>query len=126
MLSFETINKLKLFFECGVPMPQDAGTPSLSLLHIFNLYIISIAVLENVPPTQGYRKESPFMSGCMVPGIKPRPPAWQAASQDAQPSTTTYLLSYLLAKYFLFQAAREIITFDYVYSWPSVLYLGVY
>jgi hypothetical protein len=22
---FETINKLKLFFECGIPMPQDAG-----------------------------------------------------------------------------------------------------
>jgi hypothetical protein len=26
ILSFETINKLKLFFECGIPMPQDAGT----------------------------------------------------------------------------------------------------
>jgi hypothetical protein len=25
MLSFENINKLKLFFECGIPMPQDAG-----------------------------------------------------------------------------------------------------
>jgi hypothetical protein len=23
ILYFETINKLKLFFECGIPMPQD-------------------------------------------------------------------------------------------------------
>jgi hypothetical protein len=42
------------------PVPQDAGTPLLSLLHIFNLSIISIAVLDNVYPTQGYRKEPPF------------------------------------------------------------------
>jgi hypothetical protein len=27
ILSFKTNNKLKLCFECGVPMPQDAGTP---------------------------------------------------------------------------------------------------
>jgi hypothetical protein len=60
ILSFETINKLKLFFECGIPMPQEAGTPLLSILQIFNLCIISIAVLENVPPTQGYRKEPSF------------------------------------------------------------------
>jgi hypothetical protein len=58
MLSFKTINKLKLFFECGIPMPQDAGTPLLLILPIFNL--ISIAVLEKVPPTQGYRKEPPL------------------------------------------------------------------
>jgi hypothetical protein len=25
ILSFETINKLKLSFECGIPRPQDAG-----------------------------------------------------------------------------------------------------
>jgi hypothetical protein len=60
ILSFETIKKLKLFFECGLPMPQDAGKPLLSLLQIFNPNIISIAELENVPPTQGYRKELPF------------------------------------------------------------------
>jgi hypothetical protein len=50
ILSFGTINKLMLFFECGIPMPQDAGTPSLSQLQIFDLYIIPIAVLENVYP----------------------------------------------------------------------------
>jgi hypothetical protein len=62
ILCFETINKLKLFFECDIPMPQDAGTPLLLLLllQMFSPYIISIAVLENVPPTQGYRKEPPF------------------------------------------------------------------
>jgi hypothetical protein len=37
-------------------VPRDAGTPLLLLLQIFNLSIISIAVLENVSPTQGYRK----------------------------------------------------------------------
>jgi hypothetical protein len=57
---FETINKLKLSFECGIPVPQETGAPSLLLLQIFNPYIISIAVLENVPSTQGYRKEPPF------------------------------------------------------------------
>jgi hypothetical protein len=50
ILSFElTIYKLKLFFECGIPMPQDAGAPSLLQLHICHLYIISIAVLETCP-----------------------------------------------------------------------------
>jgi hypothetical protein len=119
ILSFDTINKLNLSFECGIPVPQDAGTPSFSLMHgffqdvpqmsstlprlprhlfflnacifryylskpltslscplnavypcvkmqeqmqlqIFSLYIISFAVLENVPPRQGYRKEPLF------------------------------------------------------------------
>jgi hypothetical protein len=73
ILSFETINKLKLFFECCIPRPQDvghlcfrrfltlksdpAGTGSnlevstdvgytaIVLTH----FIILIAVLENVP-----------------------------------------------------------------------------
>jgi hypothetical protein len=34
ILSFETINKRKLFFECDIPMHQDAGTPVLALLEI--------------------------------------------------------------------------------------------
>jgi hypothetical protein len=25
ILSYETINKLKLFFECGIPRPEDVG-----------------------------------------------------------------------------------------------------
>jgi hypothetical protein len=45
--------------QCG-PVPQDAGAPLLLLLQIFSLSIISIAVLENVNPTQGYRKEPSF------------------------------------------------------------------
>jgi hypothetical protein len=44
ILSFKTINKLKLFFESSIPMPQDAGTPLLSLLQIVNLYIISMGL----------------------------------------------------------------------------------
>jgi hypothetical protein len=78
ILSFDTINKLKLFFEYGIPMPQDAGTPSLLLVHILNLYIISFAVLENGPPTQGYRKKATFFTLIVVP------------LQDAQPSITTF------------------------------------
>jgi hypothetical protein len=35
ILSVKTINKLKLFFECGIPMPQDAETPLLALLQMF-------------------------------------------------------------------------------------------
>jgi hypothetical protein len=61
-LSFEIIHKLKLFFECGIAVPQDAGSPLLLLLQIVNLYIISFAVLEKVPPTQGYRKEPTFQN----------------------------------------------------------------
>jgi hypothetical protein len=43
------------------PLPQDAGTPLLSLMQLINLSVISIAVLMNVPLTQGYRKEPPFL-----------------------------------------------------------------
>jgi hypothetical protein len=43
------------------PVPQDAGTPLLLLLHFFNLSTISIAVLENVSLRRGYRKETPFL-----------------------------------------------------------------
>jgi hypothetical protein len=42
------------------PVPQDAGKASLLLQQIFNPSIISIAVIENELPTQGYRIEPPF------------------------------------------------------------------
>jgi hypothetical protein len=45
-------SSIKLFFECGINMPQDVGTPLLLLQIVFDPYIISIAVHENVPPTQ--------------------------------------------------------------------------
>jgi hypothetical protein len=43
ILSFETNNKLKLFFECGIPRPQDTRTPSS-----FGTYGVSVVpgVLE--------------------------------------------------------------------------------
>jgi hypothetical protein len=44
---------------CG-PVPTDAGKLLLLLMQIFNPSIISIAVLENVSPTKGYRKEPLF------------------------------------------------------------------
>jgi hypothetical protein len=54
ILSFENINKLKLFFECGIPRPQDATAI------FFTHFIISIAVLENVPPDAGLQKRATF------------------------------------------------------------------
>jgi hypothetical protein len=37
ILSFETINKLKLSFECGIPRPQDAGHLCFQLFFYFNV-----------------------------------------------------------------------------------------
>jgi hypothetical protein len=51
-----------VFHVLGRPMPQDAGTHSLSLLQIFNLFIIFIAVLENVPPDAGLQKRAIFFT----------------------------------------------------------------
>jgi hypothetical protein len=42
------------------PVHKDARSPLLLLQQMFNLSIISIAVLKNVHPTQGYIKEPPF------------------------------------------------------------------
>jgi hypothetical protein len=59
ILSFKTINNLKLSFECGIPLPQDAGTPLLALLHT-NLTNVIISIAENVPPDAGLQKMPPF------------------------------------------------------------------
>jgi hypothetical protein len=42
------------------PVPKDAETHLLLQLQIFNLSVISIAVLKNVSLRQGYRNEPPF------------------------------------------------------------------
>jgi hypothetical protein len=55
---FERFETVRILRHCA--LPQDAGTPLLLMLQIFNLSINSIAVLENVFPAQGYRKELPF------------------------------------------------------------------
>jgi hypothetical protein len=57
-------------------------------------FIISIAVLENVPPYAGLQKRATFstLKVWPGPGIKPGPPAWQAAALTAQPSTTPNLI----------------------------------
>jgi hypothetical protein len=60
MLSFETINKLKLFFECGIPRLQDVGHLCLRYYNFLTHFIISIAVLENVPPDAGLQKRAIF------------------------------------------------------------------
>jgi hypothetical protein len=90
-VSFDTINKRKLFSECVIPRPQDAEHVCLCYCIFLNPFIISIAVLENVPPDTGLQKRTTFstlkvgLSGCI---IEPGPPAWQAAALTAQPSTT--------------------------------------
>jgi hypothetical protein len=60
ILSFETINKLKLFFECGIPRPQDVGHLCLRYCMFLAHFIISITVLENVPPDAGLQKRATF------------------------------------------------------------------
>jgi hypothetical protein len=68
---------------CGT-VTQDAGTPSHLLLQIFNISIISIAVVEHVPLTQGYRKESLFPRPAGT-GVRTRAPvvAGSSASRSA-------------------------------------------
>jgi hypothetical protein len=64
ILSFETINKLKLVFECGIPRPQDVGHLCYcyckATAKFLSHFIISIAVLENVPPDAGLQKRATF------------------------------------------------------------------
>jgi hypothetical protein len=51
ILSFKTINKLKLFVECGIPRPQDVwDTFACATANVLTHSIIPIAVLESVPP----------------------------------------------------------------------------
>jgi hypothetical protein len=87
VLSFETINKLKLFFECGIPRPQDVGHLCLRYCNFFNPFYLSIAVLENVPPDAGLQKRATFSTLNVVlagTGIELGPSAWQAAALTAQ------------------------------------------
>jgi hypothetical protein len=60
IISFKTINKLKLFFECGFPRPQDVEHLCLRFCNYLTYFIISIAVLENVPPDAGFQKRATF------------------------------------------------------------------
>jgi hypothetical protein len=79
ILSFETINKFKLFFECGIPRPQDVGHLHLRYCTFLTQFIISIAVLENMPSDAGLQKRATFSTlnvGLSGPGIEPGPPAW--------------------------------------------------
>jgi hypothetical protein len=48
------------------PVPQDAGTPLLLLLQIFNLSIILIAVLENVSPAHAVLQKRATVSLLIV------------------------------------------------------------
>jgi hypothetical protein len=59
------INKLRLSLECCISRPTQTRASRCSNTFAFatenvNLFLILIAVLENVPRTQGYRKEQTF------------------------------------------------------------------
>jgi hypothetical protein len=82
ILSFETINKLKLSFECGIPRPQDAGhlrfrlfltlksdpgqesnlkvSTDYVLLQFFYPTIQCNCSACNVPPDEGLQKRANF------------------------------------------------------------------
>jgi hypothetical protein len=92
ILSFETINKLTLFFKCGNPMHQDAGAPLLEQLIFFlTQFIISIAVLENVPPDTGLHKRATFPTlNVGLAGTGNRPRATCVASSVARRSAIHY------------------------------------
>jgi hypothetical protein len=85
ILFFETINKLKLFFECGIPMPQDEEDLYLRKCKKINPFYNLIC--SACPLTQGYRKEPPCV-GLAGTGNEPGPLVWQAAALTAQPSNT--------------------------------------
>jgi hypothetical protein len=58
---------------------------------LLTLFIISIAMLENVHPDAGLQKRATFSTlnvGLAGIGNEPGPPAWQAEALTAQPSTT--------------------------------------
>jgi hypothetical protein len=73
------------------PGSQSAETPSLLQMHIFNLSIISIALLDKRVPDAGLQKRATF-SALNVGPVGPGPPAWQAAAQTTQPSTEFLLV----------------------------------
>jgi hypothetical protein len=68
------------------------GTPLLALLQTcLTHFIISIAVLENVPPDARLQKRATFSTlNIGLARIKPGLLAWQAAALTAQPSTTSH------------------------------------
>jgi hypothetical protein len=64
LLNYNTLTSIScplngLFPVQCVPVPQDAEKPFFLQLQFFYLSIISIAMLEKVPTTQGYRKDTP-------------------------------------------------------------------
>jgi hypothetical protein len=59
ILSFETINKLKLFFECGIPRPQELEHHRLRYFNFFNPYYnLNCSAWECAP--WGFQKRATF------------------------------------------------------------------
>jgi hypothetical protein len=97
ILSVETINKLKLFFDCGIPGLKMWDT--FACANFLTHFIISIAVLEKVPSDAGLQKRATFFTlnvGLAGTGKRTRAICFaKAAALTAQPTTTplpTHLL----------------------------------
>jgi hypothetical protein len=110
ILSFETISKLKLFIECGIPRPQDVRHLCLRSCNFLNpFYNLNCNAWERAPWHRVTDKSHLFHSkrrSGRDREIEPEPPAWQAAAQTAQPFIT--LTKRLLACWLACQVGRRV------------------
>jgi hypothetical protein len=60
ILSFETINTLELFFECGIQGLKMWDTFACATANFLTHFIIPITVLESVPSDAGLQKRYTF------------------------------------------------------------------
>jgi hypothetical protein len=92
ILSFETINKLNLFFECVLPDLKMWDTSACTTAIFLTYFIFSIVVLENVPPDAGLQKRDTFSTRNVgLAGTRSQILATCVAScGTAQPSTSPY------------------------------------
>jgi hypothetical protein len=94
ILSFKTINKLKLFFELVFPGLKMWDTFDCATAIFLTHFIISIAVLENVPPDAGLQKRATFSTlNVGLAGTGNRSRATCVASSGTNRSAIHYALS---------------------------------
>jgi hypothetical protein len=89
ILSFKTINKLKLSFECGIPRPQDVGHLLLRYCNFFNpFYNLNCSAWERAP---GLQKRATFSTlNVGLAGTRNRTRATCVASSGTNRSAIHY------------------------------------
>jgi hypothetical protein len=90
ILSFEPLTSLSCSLNAVFPGLKIRDTFACATAKKLTHFIISIAVLENVPPDAGLQKGDTFAT-LNVGLAGTRPPAWQAAALTAQPYAYTFL-----------------------------------